>query len=127
MKLYELWFRIVYAPLIKERRMTACLRPGDRTKSSKGTTEGSNALIKIISTPGSDCMGIEPNLEPGETKVRITKIVVKRFGDLTGVDLVDCSADCRSREMARYHLGLIYNKVFGDNDIVSIIYFEYLD
>lgn len=128
MKLYELWFRLVYWKLIEERQFTAALRPGNRCfPAPKGTTVGEPALVRIIRLPGSEIQDTQPVFESvRDLKVRITDIKVKNFGDLTGFDLRDCSPDCRSKEMARYHLGLIYNRVFNDDDVVSIISFEYL-
>jgi hypothetical protein len=127
--LYELWFRLIYKQLLIARGFTACLRPDDRRlPNSKGTKVGDMAVVRILLKPGSDELGIQPLKDEGfSVRVRITNIVVKKFGELTGVDLRDCSPDCRSKEQARYHLGLIYDRVFSDDDIISIVHFVYVD
>lgn len=125
--IYELWFRYVYKTLIKDKAIHVALRPNDRRyPMPKGTRAGELAVIKIIKTPGDEESGIKPVFSEFEQKIKITKIVVKKLGDLKQKELRTCSPDCRDKKMAKYHLGLIYNREFGNDDLVSLVYFDYM-
>lgn len=124
---YELWFRLAYKKLIEAKKLKVALRPGVRKcPAPKCTNENEEAIIKIIVTPGNEEKKILPVFDDFQTSVLIKKITIKKIKDLTENDLKDCSTDCRSQELIKFNLALIYNKEFDDEDIVSLVYFEYL-
>lgn len=126
--MYELWFRETYKTLIQNRQIRLALRPGDRRyPQPKGAKVGDLAMIKILKRPGIEEQNIQPIFDNFETTVRIKEIVVKPIGELDNDELKACSPDCQTKEVAKYHLGLIYNREFTDDDIVSIVYFDYID
>lgn len=125
--LYELWFRLAYKKLIANKKMTAAIRPGVRKcPAPKCTNEYDNAKIKILLKPGDEAKGLLPIFDDFETEVMIKKIVVKPLKDIASDDLKDCSPDCRTLELAKLHLSLIYNQEFNEEDIISIVHFEYI-
>jgi len=126
--MYELWFRETYKTLIQIRRVRLALRPGDRRyPQPKGVKEGDLAKIKILKRPGIEEQNIPPLFDDFETIVRIRKIAVKKLGELNNEELKTCSPDCQTKEVAKYHLGLIYNREFNDDDLISVIHFDYID
>ena len=126
-KSYELWFRLAYKKLIINKEMTAAIRPDIRKcPAPKCTNENDKAKIKILLKPGDEAKGLMPLFDDFETTVMIKEIIIKPLKDLTAKDLKNCSPDCQTPELARYHLALIYNQEFNDEDIISIIHFKYL-
>ena len=124
---YELWFRLAYKDLIKNKSMTAAIRPGVRKcPAPKCTNENDRAIIKILLKPGDEAKGLIPLFDDYQTEVIIKKIVIKTLKDLTSENLSNCSPDCQTPALVRYHLALIYNHEFQDEDIISIVHFEYL-
>lgn len=124
---YELWFRLAYKKLIEAKQLKVALRPGARKcPAPKCTNENDKAIIKIIKIPGNEENNILPIFDAYQTKVLVKKIISKEIKDLTEQDLKDCSPDCKNQELVKFNLALIYNKEFNDNDIVSLVYFEYL-
>lgn len=124
---YEIWFRLAYQDLIKKRKIKAALRPGIRKcPAPKCTNENDRAKIRILLKPGDEAKGLMPVFAKFETAIVIKKILVKRLKELRKDDLNNCSSDCQTVELARLHLALIYNQEFKDEDIISIVHFEYL-
>jgi len=124
---YELWFRLAYKDLIASREMTAAIRPGIRKcPALKCTNENDRATIKILLKPGDEAKGLLPVFDDFVTEVVINKIIFKPLKDLQLDDLADCSPDCRTPELVKFHLALVYNQQFQDDDIISIVHFEYL-
>lgn len=124
---YELWFRLAYKQLIVNEKMTAAIRPGVRKcPAPKCTNEDDIAKIKILLKPGDEAKGLMPLFDDFEATVKIKKIIIKELKDITAKDLKSCSPDCQTPELAKYHLSLIYNQEFENNDIISIVHFEYL-
>jgi len=122
---FELWFRLVYKPLLEAQKMTAALRPGNRQyPHPKGTFAGQDARIVILKTPGDD-NGRKAILDSIGRNIEITEVRTKKIGDLTAEDFTGMSPDCQSVEAAKYHLGLIYNILFSDENEVSIIRWRY--
>ncbi|MDD5340997.1 MAG: hypothetical protein PHC97_01015 [Patescibacteria group bacterium] len=126
-KTYELWFRLAYKKLIEAKKLKVALRPGARKcPAPKCANENEEAVIKIIITPGNEEKKILPVFDDFQAKVLIYKIISKPIKELSEADLKDCSPDCQKPGLVKYNLALIYNKEFNDDDIVSLVYFEYL-
>ena len=126
--MYEMWFREAYRPLIEKGRLLAAVRPGDRrSPQDKGTSPGELFQIRIILVPGNLELGIEPKLSDFRANARIEWIEVTTISCLTNKSLVGCSPDSQIPELVKYHLGLIYNRVFKDTDEVSVIHWTYLE
>jgi hypothetical protein len=124
---YELWFRLAYKKLIETKQLKVALRPGVRKcPAPKCTNENDEAIIKIIITPGNEGKKILPVFDDYQANVIVKKIIMKKIGDLTEQDLKECSTDCQNPELIKFNLALIYNKEFNDDDIISLVYFEYL-
>lgn len=127
-KLFELWFRAAFKSALQRGEITTAIRPGDRRyPSPKGTRAGELVRIRILSKPGDEQKGTMPEFDSFESLARIKRIEVKRLGELKKSELEKCLPNCQDKEKARHELGLIYNKEFNDNDIVSIIYFNYIN
>lgn len=127
-RIYELWFRKVFQPFLEAKTMTAALRPGDREfPNVKGTKAGDIAKIKIILSPGDENRRIEAILDSFEMPVRIESLAKKRIGDLTKEDFIGMSQDCQNTESAKLHLGLIYNRVFSDDDGITVIRWSFIE
>lgn len=125
--LYELWFRLAYKPLILNQTLTAAVRPGNRRyPNTKGTKEGQQARVRIIVRPGLDSANIMPEFDRFETRVEVCKIIIKPIFELTLEDLAGCSRDASTIELLKLHLGLIYNKLFFEDDLVSVLRFKYV-
>lgn len=125
---YELWFRRVFQPFLEAKTMTAALRPGDRKfPNIKGTKVGDIVKVKIILSPGDENRGIEAVLDSFEALVKIEVLVKKRIEDLVKEDFVGMSLDCHDKESAKLHLGLIYNRVFFDDDIITVIRWNFIE
>ena len=124
---YELWFRVQCHSDLARENIHAAVRPGDRRLPLlKGAQIGEIARVRIIVEPGSEESGIEPVFNGFETRVRITDLVVKKISELSGDDLRFCSQDARSAETVKSHLQKIYSRVFGDQDLVTVIHWEYI-
>jgi len=125
--IYELWFRLAFKDLIKNKKITVAVRPGIRKcPAPKCTNENDKAVIRILLKPGDEARGLWPVFDDFKTEVTIKKIIIKPLKDLQTADLADCSPDCQTPELARLHLALIYNQLFSDDDVISIVHFEYL-
>src|SRR4030042_5345390 len=123
-KIYELWVRLAYKNLIVAKKLTVCLRPGVRKcPAPKCTNENDQAIVRILKKPGDEATGLMPEFDDLQARVQIIKIDSKPIGDLAAKDLENCSPDCRTVELAKYHLSLIYNKEFFNDDVISIVHF----
>jgi len=124
---HRIWFRKVYGELIRQRRLTACVRP----VLPDGDDDWMNEPLplRIIREPGKPSQNIPPDFEPDDgTTVIITRKVVKRMADVTTTDLVGCSPDCTTPELVRWHIGLHYNvSPLGDDVLVKIWQLLYVD
>lgn len=124
---YELWFRMPYEKELADESIHAAVRPGDRRlPAPKGTRVGEAVRVRIIVEPGSEELNIQPVFNRFETHVRITDLVVKTIGELSGDDLRFCSQDARNAEAVKSHLQKIYHRDFGDEELVTVIHWEYL-
>ncbi|HSU73039.1 MAG TPA: shikimate kinase [Candidatus Binatia bacterium] len=121
---YELWFRQTYKPMIVEKSLTTAVRPGERVlPAPKGTYAGETARVRILSEPGTD--NSLPRFDEYATSVLIDSIDVKKISDLLPSELLGSSPDARDSESVKYHLGLIYNRQFKNEDVVSVLKFSY--
>lgn len=125
-KVFELWFRLVYKPLIKNQQLTAALRPGNRVfPNHKGTWVREKINLRILLKPGNDVDGRPGVLDQTNMPAKITELLTKSIGQIKNKNFIGMSPDCQSIELAKYHLGLIYDKIFTDDDIVTIIRWKY--
>jgi hypothetical protein len=126
--MYELWFRLAYKKYIEQKKLRVALRPSNRTHTyPKGVQPGQCAIIKIISKPGDESRGIFPEFDSFQVMVYIQKVIVSKICDMTKDQLRSCAPDCQSIEMAKHILCLIYNKEFQDDNIISLVHFDYAD
>lgn len=127
-KVYELWFRRVFGPLVEAKTLTLAIRPGDRRRpNGKGTEVGERIRVRILEYPGHEKLGIEPIFEDIIADAVITAITVKPIGEINEEDLVGAAPNCQTRQGVYYDLGLIYNQVFTEDDVVSLVRFRYID
>jgi hypothetical protein len=125
--MYELWFRAAYEPDLAHRRFTSAVRPGSRLPGEhKGVSEGETVRVRIIAKPGDETSGLLPVFRPFECLIRITGLRVKKLSEITQEDLRFCSEDARDPKTLKYHLGLIYNRVFQDDEPITLLSWEYL-
>ncbi len=123
----ELWFRFPYRALLKDKRLKLIIKPGDRRyPNPKGFKEHQKVRLRVLQEPGAEKWNLLPIFDGFEARARILKIVVKELGWTRKAELKFASPDCQSRELIKYHLGLIYNQEFSYEDIISLIHFEYI-
>lgn len=124
--MYELWFRAAYEKDIQERRFTSAIRPGNRLPGNdKAVPLGEKVKIKILKQPGIE--GRTPAIfSDFECVVQIRRVDVFKIRELTSDLLKQCSQDARDPELVKYHLGLIYNREFTDDEDVTLISWDYL-
>ncbi|MDD2730648.1 MAG: hypothetical protein PHW33_00815 [Candidatus Portnoybacteria bacterium] len=125
-KVFELWFRLVFKPLIKKRILTAALRPGNRIfPSPKGAQVGERVNLRVLLKPGDDSENRPAILDSLQKPAQIISLIVKPLGQLAKEDFIGMSPDCQSVEAAKYHLGLIYGKIFTEEDLITLIRWKY--
>ncbi len=125
---YELWFRSGYEDALAKKSIQSAVRPGDRrSPMPKGAKIGELTRVRIIIKPGSEPHGTQPLFNDFESYVRITRLEVKAIRNLTGDDLRLCSEDSQDRAAVKEHLRNIYRRTFGDHEIVTIVYWEYIE
>ena len=126
-----LWFRKVYHELLRNRTMTAAVRPGDRSnpKSLNYILPGEPVPVRIIKVSGNQAAGIPALLEPDEgITVEITGYIVKSICTLMSQDLAGCSPDASTRELVRWHLGLMYDRASFDHaELVTVWHWRYVE
>jgi uncharacterized protein (DUF362 family) len=123
--MYEFWFRNTYKNLIVQKALTRFVRPGDRSGSNpKSVKEGERVLIKILLEP-SDRSDKGPVFDEYTTKAVVTSAAVKKIRELKAADFVGASPDASSPEAVVHHLGLIYNKHFTLDDMVTAYCIQY--
>lgn len=125
--MYELWFRSAYHDGLAAHEISAAVRPGDRRfPAAKGTSIGDQAKIRILLKPGSEELGLEPMFNGFETQAVITDLVVKKLAELTSEDLAGCSGDSKTPDTVKQHLNQIYGRQFHDDDLVTVVHWEYI-
>ncbi|MDO8589670.1 MAG: hypothetical protein Q7R69_00120 [bacterium] len=112
----------------KDQTITSVVRPGDRSDPTKptGIPRFTNILVRYIEVPGDQARGVAAKFFPDDgTNVEVTEYLVKKISELTAEDLRGMSPDITSQEEVKNHLAGIYNKPFGDDNLVTIWRFEY--
>lgn len=104
-----------YANLIRDKKKTTTLRLGNKCSLYKA---GEQMDITI----GWDLKNVERL-----GKIVITEVILKKIKDLTTVDLVGESPDCLIPDAVKYCLGAIYRKDVNEEDIVTIVKWEFAD
>ena len=99
---------------------------GSRNQIVWGANYKNTSIDSNLLKPGDEAKGLMPLFDDFEATVKIKKIIIKELKEITTKDLKNCAPDCQTPELAKYHLALIYNQEFEDNDIISIVHFEYL-
>ena len=124
--MYELWFRAAYEPDLIHRRFTSALRPGVRLAGNpKGVAVGETVRVRILHWPGDESRGQQPQFGAFECRAKITTMAVKKISELTVSDLANCTPDVHNPKLVKYHLGLIYNRIFQDDEEVTLLSWEY--
>ena len=124
---YELWFRDEYFNLVRERKLTTAVRPGNRTHPNpKGVNKNETVVVKVIKKPGDEEMGINPEFHEFNTLARIVDLEVKKIRNVTDNDLKNSSLDCLTKEEMKNHLKKIYLRDFKDDELVTLLKIEYI-
>lgn len=114
----ELLFNGCYREWLENETKTTTIREGRRDGSHpRGYEPGEIALVR--------CM-FEEGVNELKFPVIITSVVVKKIGELNYHDLAGESPDCSSKDAVKCVLGMIYKRIFTDEDVVTVIKFEYL-
>ena len=111
----NLHFYPYYEDLLKERRKTSTLRLGDQTmKYRKGD------LVKLT-------YSWNPQEAVMLGHVRIVDVFSVPIRSLKNEDLEGESPDCKTTQAVPYVLSAIYRKVVTEDDIVTVIRWNYVD
>lgn len=125
-----IWIRSVYMEGFKSKKITAIIRPGDRSDQSKHSwlPEGKPLFIRFIKRLGDRDKGIEAEFYPDDgTTVEVVDCIIKQICDLTEDDLSGTAPDTATPELVRYNLAIVYNTQLPSLDsIVTIWRFKYL-
>lgn len=124
------WIRVLYMEAFQSHRITAVVRPGDRTKDPTQPTSlpvGVDLPVRFIRKSGNQAQGIAAEFFPDDgMTIRITQGLVRRIGELTADDLLGMAPDTATPELVRYHLATIYDTPLPPLDSeVTIWRFEY--
>lgn len=127
-EMYELWWRFPYKKDLQEKKVTLAIRPGDRRcPNPKGVCEGEKIRNRVLAQPGNEQENILPIFDSYSNYAIIRKITVMPWSKLRDSDLAGASPDCRTKEAVWYNLGLTYNREMTNNDLVSLLQFEYVE
>lgn len=117
----ELWFRENEKELIERKEITATVRAGDRTFETEnpkgGYHEGKFITLKIQKEDG----GFD-SLETMAVPRSVQKI---RLGEIEPKDLEGTPLATKTKSELIEKLKQLYGREFTDNDIVTIVQFEY--
>lgn len=120
---HELWFREEEKELIADRRITATVRAGNRTAETTdpkgGYQEGEFVTLKIQKGDGQ--------FDPLETGAVAYSVEKKALGEIEPDDLEGTPLPQKTKQALIEKLKRLYGKDFTDNDIVTIVRFEYAD
>lgn len=119
----ELWFRENEKELIERKEITATIRVGDRTLETEdpkgGYREGRFITLKIQKEDGE--------FDPLEMVAVPHSVQKKRLGDIEPSDLEGTPLATKTRSELIEKLKRLYGREFTDDDIVTIVRFEYED
>lgn len=119
----ELWFREEEKELIERKEITATVRAGDRTLETEnpkdGYREGRFVTLKIQKEDGG--------FDPLETAAVPHFVQKKRLGDIGPEDLEGTPLVTKTKSELVEKLKRLYGREFADDDIVTIVRFEYED
>lgn len=119
----ELWFQENEKELIERKEITATVRAGDRTFETEspkgGYREGRFITLKIQKGDGG--------FDPLETAAVPHFVQKKRLGDIEPSDLEGTPLSAKTRSELIEKLKRLYGREFTDDDIVTIVQFEYKD
>ncbi len=126
----EMFFRMVYLELLKNKKLRTVFRPGNRLyPNPKGYQIGEIVTARVIEVPGNDSSEVIPKFTKDRFRIRISDIAIKPIEKLVEEDFDGSSPDVTNILQLKYHLGLIYNQPAGafDNQEVTRINFYYID
>lgn len=119
----ELWFREDEKELIAEHSFTATIRAGDRitetTDPKGGYREGRFITLKIKKDDGQ--------FDSLETLAVVYLVEKKTLGEIGPADLEGTPLPKKTKAELVEKLKRLYGRNFGDDDIVTIVRFEYKD
>jgi len=120
---HELWFREEEKELIADRRIMTTVRGGDRTAetvdSKGGYREGGFITLKIQKGDGQ--------FDPLETMAVVYSVEKRMVGEIEPDDLQGTPLKQKTKTELIEKLTRLYGRDFTDNDVVTIIRFEYAD
>lgn len=125
------WIRAVYMDAFQNKRITAVVRPGDRSSKEKTPITnlplGVDLPVRFIKKSGNQERGYGPELFPDEgTTIRVTECLVKKISELSADDLRGTAPDTATPELVRYHLATVYDTALPSfDDMATIWRFEY--
>lgn len=119
----ELWFREEEKELIEQHRLMATVRAGDRTAETAdpkgGYQEGRFITLKIQKADGQ--------FDPRQIEAVPYSVKKKLLGEIEPRDLEGTPLKTKTRAELVEKLKRLYGKEFADDDIVTIVRFEYED
>jgi len=129
---YEMAFRQIYQPFLKNRELKVVFRPGKRVcESYRGYCLGEIITARILSKVGADWAEIKPVFFKNiKFKIKIDKMEVISFEDLKEEHFVGSSPDVYDAKSLAFHLGVIYNlpmNTFVPGYKLTRITFSYID
>jgi len=126
----EMAFRKVYWPLLQNETINTVFRPGKRLESDeRGYHKDQLVTARVIDSIGADWAGVPPEFAKDLSKIiRIKSIYAKRINEVDECDFIGATPDVQSKELLRYHLGVIYNLYpdeISEDSFVTVIKFSY--
>ncbi|MBI2451410.1 MAG: hypothetical protein HYV52_03735 [Parcubacteria group bacterium] len=119
----ELWFQEDEKELVAKHSIGATVRAGDRTAKTAdlkgGYQEGGFVNLKIQKNDGS--------FDPLETRVIVYSVVKKMLEEIEPEDLEGTPLLQKTKADLIEKLKRLYGRDFTDNDVVTIVRFEYAD
>lgn len=118
---HELWFREDEKELVERHRIGTTVRAGDRTEKTTdpkgGYREGRFITLKIRKADGE--------FDPLETGAVVYSAEKKILGEIEPKDLEGTPLKTKTKAELVEKLKQLYGREFTDNDIVTIVRFEY--
>lgn len=126
----EIAFRKIYIDFLKQKKITAIFRPGQRLCGDfRGYCDNQKVTIRVIDKVGADWAMIAPKFLRGfSVKAIIKKIETKTLGEFKKSDFRGASPDIYDKESLKYNIGIIYNlsnDELNDDFVITKTTFEY--